>query len=148
MRHPWSTAVMLTVATASLLAQRDESAVTPLSPIGVCSREGPKLVGTQPIEARGKVHLPRTIKRVQPQFPPLPAGTTVVNNYWIGEVLIDAKGHVAGVWTIREPQLRPAFPAITDAIVSAFRQWEWEPLVVDKEARPFCRILSLRADWP
>ena len=96
-----------------------------------------KLVGTQPIEARGKLHLPRTIKRVPPQYPSLTAGTTVVSNYWIGEVLIDAKGHVVEVWTIREPELRPAFPAITDAIVSALRRWEWEPLIVDKKARPF-----------
>jgi hypothetical protein len=61
MRHPWSVAVVLTVATATALAQRHELAVTPLSGIGVCSREAVKLVGTQPIEARGKLHLPRTI---------------------------------------------------------------------------------------
>ena len=99
MRHPWSVAVVLTVATATALAQRHE-------------------------------------------------GTTVVSNYWIGEVLIDAKGHVVEVWTIREPELRPAFPAITDAIVSALRRWEWEPLVVDKKATPFCRIWTLRVDCP
>ena len=39
MRHPWSVAVVLTVATATALAQRHELAVTPLSAIGVCSRE-------------------------------------------------------------------------------------------------------------
>ena len=148
MRHPWSIPVLLSVATATALAQRHEQAVTPLSGIGVCSREGMKLVGTQPIEARGKLLLPRTIKRVPPQYPPLPAGTTVVRNYWIGEVLIDAKGHVVEVWTIKEPELSPAFPAVTDAIVSAFRGWEWEPLVVDKKATPFCRIMTLRVDWP
>jgi len=148
MRHPCSVAVLLTVATATALAQRDEVPVTPLSAIGVCSREGAKLVGTQPIEARGKLHLPKTIKRVLPQYPPLPAGTTVVTNYWIGEVLIDAKGHLAAVWTIKEPKLTPAFPAVTDAIVSAFRGWEWEPFVLDKKARPFCEIMTLRVDWP
>lgn len=148
MRHSWTVPVLLSVATATALAQRDERAVTALFPIGVCSREGAKLVGTQPIEARGKLHLPKTIKRVPPQFPPLPAGATVVTNYWIGEVLIDAKGHVAEVWTIKEPKLMPAFPAVTDAIVSAFRRWEWEPLVVDKKATPFCKIMTLRVDWP
>jgi hypothetical protein len=148
MRQPWSIPGLLSVATATALVQKDERSITPLSAIGVCSREGAKLVGTQPIEARGKLHMPRTIKRVPPQYPPLPAGTSVVTNYWIGEVLIDAKGHLAEVWTIKEPQLRPAFPAVTEAIVSAFRGWEWEPLIVDKKARPFCKIMTLRVDWP
>jgi hypothetical protein len=71
-----------------------------------------------------------------------------MTNHWIGEVLIDAKGHLAEVWTIKEPKLTPAFPAVTDAIVSAFRGWEWEPLVVDKKATPFCTIMTLRVDWP
>ena len=146
MHHPWTVPVLLSVATATALAQTP--AVAPLSSIGVCSREGAKLVGTQPIEARGKLHMPHTIKRVPPQYPPLPEGTTVVTNYWIGEVLIDAKGHLAAVWTIKEPKLTPAFPAVTDAVVSAIRGWEWEPLVVDKKARPFCTIMTFRVDWP
>ena len=131
-----------------VLVQRDESAATPLFPLGVCRREGARILGTQPLEPRGKVTLPRTIKRVQPQFPPLPTGTTVVTNYWIGEALIDGKGHVAEVWTVKEPKLMPAFPAVSDAILSALRQWEWQPLIVDKKARPFCRICTLRIDWP
>jgi hypothetical protein len=145
-RHPWIVPVLLSVATAAALAQTP--AVAPLSPMGICSREGAKLVGTQPIEARGKVNMPRAIKRVRPQPPPLPEGTTVVTNHWIGEVLIDAKGHLEEVWTIKEPKLTPAFPAVTEAIVAAIRGWEWEPLVVDKKARPFCTIMTLRVDWP
>ena len=148
MRHPWCVPVLLSVATTSALAQRDEPARTPLSPVGVCSREGARIVGVQPIEARGKLRLPRTIKRVQPQFPPLPAGTTVVTNYWIGEAVIDAKGHVAEVWTVNEPKLMPEFPAVSAAIVTAIRGWEWEPLLVDKKARPFCKTIALTVDWP
>jgi hypothetical protein len=72
----------------------------------------------------------------------------VVTNYWIGELLIDAKGRLAEVWTLKEPKLTPAFPAMTEAIVSAFRGWQWEPLMVDKKARPFCKIMTLRVDWP
>ena len=141
MRHPWCVPVLLSVATTTALAQRDESAATPLSPIGVCGREGAKILGTQPLEPRGKLNLPRTIRRVQPQCPPLPAGTTIVTNYWIGEALIDGKGHVAEVWTVKAPKLMRAFPAVADAIVTAIREWEWEPLVVDKKARPFCKTL-------
>ena len=148
MRHPWIVPVLLSVATATALAQTPEPAITPLSPIGVCSREGAKLVGTQPIEARGKVNMPRTIKRVRPHIPPMPERTTVITNHWVGEVLIDATGHLAKVWTLREPKLTPAFPAVTEAIVSAIRGWEWEPLVVDKKARPFCTIMTFRVDWP
>ena len=51
MRHPWCVPVLLSVATTTALAQRDERAVTALFPIGVCSREGAKLVGTQPINS-------------------------------------------------------------------------------------------------
>ena len=58
MRHPWPVPVMLLIATATALAQRDELAVTPLSPSGVCRREGAKLVGTQPVEAAVRRMIP------------------------------------------------------------------------------------------
>ena len=45
MRHPSSIPVLLSVATATALAQTHELAVAPLSAIGVCSREGVKLDG-------------------------------------------------------------------------------------------------------
>ncbi len=51
---------------------------------------------------------------------------------WMGEVLIDSEGKVANVWTVQDPQLTPPFPAFTDAIVAAIRQWEYERLILPK----------------
>jgi hypothetical protein len=79
----------------------------------------------------------------------LPKGTTVTatGNVWIGEALIDAKGRTVQVWTLREPKLTPALPGVTDAITAAVQQWEYEPLLIDKAARPFCKIVTFTLDW-
>jgi hypothetical protein len=104
--------------------------------------EGAKLVGSQPIQALGKLHMPKKRKHVEPLFPSLPSGTTVSDSVWIGEVLIDAKGRTVHVWTLREPRLTPALPAVTDVIVSAVQQWEYEPLVRDNTPKPFCKVVT------
>jgi hypothetical protein len=61
--------------------------------------------------------------------------------------LIDTKGRTVHVWTLREPQLTPALPSVTDAITDAIQQWEYEPLLIDKVARPFCKIVTFTLDW-
>ena len=115
------------------------------STIGVCRREGAKLVGVQPIEVRGKIGLPKKIKDVRPRYPALPVGTIQTGlRTWIGEVLVHPEGKVADVWTVREPELGPPFPAFTDAIIAAVRQWEYETLYVsERGATPFCRTVTV-----
>ena len=115
--------------------------------VSVCMTEGAKLVGSQPVEARGKLHLPKKRKHVQPSLPSLPRATTVAGNVWIGEALVDTNGRTVRVWTLREPQLTPAPPGVTDAITAAVQQWEYEPLLIDKTASPFCKIVTFTIDW-
>ena len=140
--------VLISLALASPQDQAPESS-TATPPVSACMEEGAKLVGAQPIAARGKLRLPKKRKHVQPSIPPLPRTTTraVAGYVWIGEALIDTKGRTVRVWTLREPKLTPAQPGITDAITAAVQQWEYEPLLIDKEARPFCKIVTFTVDW-
>ena len=39
------------------------------SGVGICQREGKRLVGVQPIAARGKIGLPKKTKNVRPRYP-------------------------------------------------------------------------------
>ena len=138
--------VLIAFALAGSLDQTPESG-TGAPPVSACMREGAKLVGSQPIEARGKLHLPKKRKHVQPLVPSLPPGITASDNVWIGEALIDQKGRTVRVWTLREPRLTPALPGVTDAITAAVQQWEYEPLLIDKVARPLCRIATFTIHW-
>ena len=119
--------------------------------IDPCLRDGAKFVGTQPTYPKskggGKLGLPKKIKNVEPQYPPLPPGTKG-SGIWIAHVLIDKEGKVVNIWPAREPVLTPPFPAFTDAIVAAVRQWQYEPhLLPEVGATPVCRILSLTPKW-
>jgi hypothetical protein len=111
-------------------------------PPSVCMTEGAKLVGSQPIEARGKLNLPKKRKHVEPVIQAVPSGTPVVSRVWIGEALVDTKGRVVHVWTLRQPTPTRAPTDVSDAIVAAVEQWEYEPLVIEKTARPFCKIVA------
>ena len=104
--------------------------------------EGATLVGSQPVQARGKLHLPKKRKHVEPLIQSLPPGTPAVSSVWIGEALVDAKGRTVHVWTLREPTLTAASPSVTEAITAAIQQWEYEPLVIEKTARPFCKVVT------
>jgi hypothetical protein len=106
-------------------------------------QDGAKLVGSQPIAARGKLHLPKKRKHVQPSLPSLPPGTTVTRNVWIGEALIDVKGRTVQIWTLREPQLTPSVAGIAEAITAAVQQWEYEPLLINKTAKAFCKTVAV-----
>ena len=143
--------VLVVVIWLALLGSLDQAPEpgTAAPRVSECMQEGAKLVGSQPIAARGKLHLPKKRKHVQPSLPSLPPGTTaaLTGYVWIGEALIDTKGRTVHVWTLREPKLTPARSDITDAITAAVQQWEYEPLLIDKEARPFCKIVTFTLDW-
>jgi hypothetical protein len=71
----------------------------------------------------------------------------VGSGIWIGEFLIDARGKVPEVWTIRDADLRPPFPAFSQAIVDAIRRWEFEPLMVKGQAAPACTTVTMTVNW-
>lgn len=52
------------------------------------------------------------------------------------------------VWTTREMAFIPPFPAFNRAIVDAFRQWRFEPVVVQGERVPLCMTVTHIVDFP
>jgi hypothetical protein len=117
-----------------------------LSKSGACLREAETLAGHRPVKAGGKVGAPRKIRDVRPQYPSVPPGTTV-RGIWMGEALLDSKGMVSRVWTVREVEMRPPLPAFNKAIVDAIRQWEFEPLYIDSVPVPVCMTVTANINW-
>jgi hypothetical protein len=113
---------------------------------GVCEREARQLIGAKPVRVEGKIPAPKNLRHVRPSYPELPPGT-VGSGYWIGEVLIDARGKVSQVWVIREPKLTPPYPPFPQAIVDAIRQWEFEPLKVKGVPTPLCMTVVTTLHW-
>jgi hypothetical protein len=121
-------------------------ASSPQIRFGVCQREGEKLVGQQPVRVGGKVRAPRKLHNVSPRYPEFPPGTTGRGN-WAGEALIDTKGSVVRVWTIREVEITPQLPAFNGAIVDAIRQWRFEPFRVNQKPVPGCLTVTVNINW-
>lgn len=112
-----------------------------------CEREVRTLVGTVPAFAGKSVRTPKKIDQVHPVYPSVPANTRVKSNTWVGEILLDATGTVSQVWTIREMQFIPPFPAFNRAIVDAVSQWRFEPATIDGKAIPLCMTFSVGVDF-
>lgn len=125
---------------ASVCVAAGSSAAAPLKP-GVCEREASDVVGRRPPRIGGKIHAPKRTRGAHPNFPALPPGTTV-SGVWVGEVLVDATGKVARVWTVRPFQITPPFPPFNRSIVDAIQKWEYEPLRIGKESQPFCLTVT------
>ena len=117
-----------------------------LSASSVCEREGARYVGSKPQMLREWQRSPKKVRDVRPTYPELPPGTRG-SGMWIGEVLIDADGKVRQVWTIRQARLTPPFPTFNRAIVDAVRHWQFEPFVVESQAKPICMTVSVNIRW-
>lgn len=89
---------------------------------------------------------PKKVRDVRPTYPELPPGTRS-SGMWIGEILLDTHGKVSHIWTIRQARLTPPFPAFNKAILDAVRQWQFEPFVVESQARPICMTVSVNINW-
>jgi outer membrane biosynthesis protein TonB len=108
---------------------------------GVCERETRNVVARRPQRTGGKIFAPKKIRGAHPKFPALPPGTRL-GGVWVGEVLVDATGKVARVWTVRPFKITPPFPPFNKSVVDAIRQWEYEPLRIDNESLPFCMTVT------
>jgi outer membrane biosynthesis protein TonB len=113
---------------------------------GVCDREAEKILGRGAVRAGGNIRGLKKIRNVSPAYPPLPRGTTG-RGMWIGDVLVDTKGRISRVWTIHEVEITPALPAFNTAITDAIRQWEFEPLQVNKAAVAVCLTVTININW-
>ena len=109
-------------------------------------KEGAALVDSTPVQIEPKGRSPKKIRDVRPVYPNLPAGTTG-SGPWIGEFLLNERGRVAEVWTVRPIRFTPTFPAFNQAIVSALRQWEFEPFIVDGHPAPVCTSVTILINW-
>jgi hypothetical protein len=134
-----------TVAGPEALGQRvvDDDAKWPEQPASsVCEREGATFVGSRPRMLREWQRPPKKVRDVRPTYPELPPGTRS-SGIWIGQILLDTHGKVSHIWTIRQPRVTPPFPAFNKAIVDAVGQWQFEPFVVESEARPICMTVTV-----
>jgi hypothetical protein len=134
---------------ATFLAAFPRSLPSPLNQpprFGVCQREGLKIAGAKPVAIGKSIRPPKRTRYQSPHYPDLPEGTSISGGLWIGEVLVDAKGKIAEVWPIREVRLAPAFPPFNESIVAAIHQWEYESLIVESHAVPWCMTVTVNID--
>ena len=138
-----------TAAWPEALGQRvvDDDAKWPEQPASsACEREGATFVGSRPRMLREWQRPPKKVRDVRPTYPELPPGTRS-SGIWIGQILLDTHGKVSHIWTIRQARLTPPFPAFNKAVLDAVRQWQFEPFVVETEARPICMTVSVNINW-
>ena len=138
-----------TVAGPEALGQRvvDDDAKRPeQAASSACEREGATFVGSKPRMLREWQRPPRKVRDVRPTYPELPPGTRS-SGMWIGEILLDTHGKVSHIWTIRQARLTPPFPVFNNAILDAVRQWQFEPFVVESQARPLCMTVTVNINW-
>ena len=133
--------VGLLFAGAEPTAQRPELATSTS-----CEREGAKFVGSKPQKLENWQPPPKKVRDVRPTYPELPRGTRG-SGMWFGELLVDAEGRVSHVWTVRQARLTPPLPEFNRAILDAVRQWQFQPFVVNSQARPVCMTVSVTIDW-
>ena len=107
-----------------------------------CERElrklGPRRLGE-------KYTAPLRTRRGSPAWPAIPDGTTG-SGVWIGEILIDVKGGVSHVWTIRDVQLTPSVPSLTKSITDAVAKWQFAPAAVDRVPVPICLTVTVNVN--
>jgi hypothetical protein len=134
-----------TVAGPEALGQRvvDDDAKRPeQAASSACETEGATFVGSKPRMLREWQGPPKKVRDVRPTYPDLPPGTRS-SGMWIGEILLDTHGEVSHIWSIRQVRLTPPFPGFNNAILDAVRQWQFEPFVVESQARPLCMTVSV-----
>ena len=63
------------------------------------------------------------------------------------DVMVDPDGRVSHVWLLNRIEFTPPVPGFDDAIVSAIRQWRFEPFHVGGEPVAFCMHVSSNVHW-
>jgi outer membrane biosynthesis protein TonB len=139
--------VVATCCVTQIAASVAQSANITKSPqFGICEQEAPRSAGMKPTRIGGRVRPPKKVRDVPPKYPEQPA-QTVGSGMWVAEALIDAKGKISHVWTIREVSFKPPFPEFNQSIVEAIRQWEFEPTIIGNAATPVCMVVTMNINW-
>jgi hypothetical protein len=109
--------------------------------LSACEREIRKLGPTRWGE---KFRSPAKTHHVSPAYPAIPEGAS--GGVWIGEILIDTRGRVSGVWTIREVKSTPPIPLLNKAVTDAVAKWRFAPAAVDNVPVPTCWTVSVNVN--
>jgi outer membrane biosynthesis protein TonB len=140
---------MLAVAVLSMALATPQSAVreskgrVPYS--GVCESESRRR-GIALVRIGNGLSMPKKVRHVQPNYPEWRRGT-VGSGFWMGEFLVGTDGTVVQVWTVRAVKFTPPFPQFNQAIVNAIRQWQFEPLLLERRPVPFCATVTVQINW-
>jgi outer membrane biosynthesis protein TonB len=110
--------------------------------VSACEREIKKL---GPRRWGEKIRHPWKNRNAKPAYPPIPEGTTG-GGVWIGEILIDTRGRVSDVWTIREVKVTPPVPSLNKAITDAVAKWEFAPAAIDDVPVPVCLTVTVNVN--
>ena len=89
---------------------------------------------------------PKRTRYVAPAYPKDTLGHKGTG-MWVGEALIDRTGAVTKVWPLRTPSFEPAWPAFSESIAAAIRQWKYAPTMVNGVATPVCMVVTVNIDW-
>jgi outer membrane biosynthesis protein TonB len=119
---------------------------TPAVTAGVCETLSKELFGRPATRPTGKIRQPKKLHDVSPKYPEIPAGTVGRGN-WVGEAVIGPDGRVRGVSVLRDLKFTPPFPAFSQAIQDAIRQWRYTPTLVDGNPVPVCMTISVEIYW-
>ena len=94
----------------------------------------------------GGISPPKRTRYVAPAYPKNTVGHKGTG-MWVGEALIDRTGAVTKVWPLRTPSFEPAWPAFSESIAAAIRQWKYAPTMVNGVAAPVCMVVTVNIDW-
>jgi TonB family protein len=89
-----------------------------------------------PVRVGGNIPFPRQVKDVRPVYPPA-AQQARVQGMVIVEATIGAGGKV------RDAVVRRSIPLLDDAALTAVRQWEYTPTIVDGIAHPVIMTVTV-----
>ena len=90
---------------------------------------------------------PRKIRHVPFRFPRERGKHWFHNSVWYGTVTIGDQGEVISVCALRRFQVDPPWPELDEAIVSAMRQWQYEPVCGDGKSTPFEMRVTVIIDF-
>lgn len=114
-------------------------AITPIpapDPLCIAQMNGPG----QPAE-------PRKLRHVQAQVPKPPRRIRSLVPSWMGVAEIGTDGSVTNVRTLRPIRADPPWPELQESIVTAIRQWKYEPPCVDGHPAKTELTITVRIEY-
>ena len=93
-----------------------------------------------PVRVGGQIQAPALAKRVEPVYPDI-AVNARIRGVVILEALVDKEGRVVEVKVLRTPN-----QLLDNAAITAVRQWQYRPLILNGLPEPFVLTVVLTFD--